>query len=288
MNLSRLATASLLAGAILVVGPIAPEATAQSRSGYEGVDNDQGGGWSRPQQDYPAQGGRQGSQDGEWDSPPQGYPAQGGRQGSQDGEWDNPSQGYPAQGGRQNYPDRGGRQNSQDGEWGSPQQEDQSGDWGRAQQEDQGGGWGRAQQEIEQIITPEYRRLGMRLERLPNGSLRLRLPSEVMFAYDSANISPGFAPTLRKVAGFMERYPRARARIIGHTDSVGSDSYNLDLSLRRAESAAAFLRAQGVHPRRLFIDGRGKQEPIASNATPEGRQMNRRVDIVLLRPPRRN
>ncbi|HRZ05466.1 MAG TPA: OmpA family protein [Candidatus Competibacteraceae bacterium] len=242
MNLSRLATASLLACTVLATGFITPEAAAQPRSGYEDVDNDQGG-------------------------PQQGYPARGGRQDSQDGEWGNPQQDYPA---------RGGRQDSQDGEWGSPQQEDQ------------GGGWGRAQQEIEQIITPEYRRLGMRLERLPNGSLRLRLPSEVMFAYDSANISPGFAPTLRKVAGFMERYPRTRARIIGHTDSVGSDSYNLDLSLRRAESAAAFLNAQGVQQRRLLTDGRGKQEPIASNSTPEGRQMNRRVDIIIMRPPRRN
>ena len=203
------------------------------------------------------------------------------------GDW-----GQPQRGG---YPNQG-PQDAQDGDWSQPQrggypnqgpQDAQDGDWGGAPPDDQGGGWGRAQQEIEQIITPEYRRMGMRLERLPNGSLRLRLPSEVMFAYDSANISPAFAPTLRKVAGFMERRPRTRARIIGHTDSVGSNSYNMDLSLRRAESVAAFLNGQGVHPRRLFTDGRGKQDPIASNATPEGRQMNRRVDIILLRPPRR-
>lgn len=149
-----------------------------------------------------------------------------------------------------------------------------------------GDDFGGAQQQIERMITPEYRRLGMRVERLPDGSLRLRLPSEVMFAYDSANISPGFAPTLRKIAGLMNRYPRTRARIIGHTDSVGSDRYNLDLSLQRADSVAAFLSAQGVNNRRLLTDGRGKQEPIASNATPEGRQMNRRVDIVILRPQR--
>ena len=149
-----------------------------------------------------------------------------------------------------------------------------------------GDDFGGAQQQIERMITPEYRRLGMRVERLPDGSLRLRLPSEVMFTYDSANISPGFAPTLRKIASLMNRYPRTRARIIGHTDSVGSDRYNLDLSLQRAESVAAFLSAQGVNNRRLLTDGRGKEEPIASNATPEGRQMNRRVDIVILRPQR--
>lgn len=148
------------------------------------------------------------------------------------------------------------------------------------------GDWGNAEQQIEQMITPEYRRLGMRVERLPNGSLRLRLPSEVMFAYDSVDISPGFAPTLRDVARLMQRYPRSMARIIGHTDNVGSDSYNLDLSLRRAQSAAAVLSAQGINPRRLITQGRGKEEPVASNATPEGRQMNRRVDIILRQPPR--
>lgn len=147
--------------------------------------------------------------------------------------------------------------------------------------------WGGAQREMERVITPEYRRMGMRLEELPSGALRLRLPSEVMFAYDSASISPAFLPTLDKVAGFMERRPRVRARIIGHTDSIGSDSYNIDLSLRRAESVAGFLMDSGVHPRRLITDGRGSNEPIADNATARGRQMNRRVDIILLRPPRR-
>lgn len=143
-----------------------------------------------------------------------------------------------------------------------------------------------AQQEFERIITPEYRRLGMRAEPLPDGSLRLRLPSEVMFAYDSADISPGFVPTLREIARLMERRRGIRARIIGHTDNKGSESYNLDLSLRRAESVATFLSAQGVKNRRLTTQGRGEQDPIASNATPEGRQMNRRVDIVLFRRTR--
>ncbi|HHW76111.1 MAG TPA: OmpA family protein [Xanthomonadaceae bacterium] len=153
-------------------------------------------------------------------------------------------------------------------------------------------GFGRAQGEIERIITPEYRRLGMRVEKLPDGSLRLRLPSEVMFAHDSANLNPAFASTLREIARLLNRYPRTQARIVGHTDNVGSDDYNLDLSLRRAESVAGMLAEQGVASRRLLTQGRGEQEPIASNATPEGRQLNRRVDIVLRHQgraqPRRN
>ncbi len=266
MKLSRLATASLLICAVFAAEPVIPDAAAQSRSGYEDVDTEPSGDWGQPQRGGYPNRGPQDAQDSDWDQPQRGgYPNQG-PQDAQDGDWSQPQRG--------GYPNQG-------------PQDAQDGDWGGAPPDDQGGGWGRAQQEIEQIITPEYRRMGMRLERLPNGSLRLRLPSEVMFAYDSANISPAFAPTLRKVAGFMERRPRTRARIIGHTDSVGSNSYNMDLSLRRAESVAAFLNGQGVHPRRLFTDGRGKQDPIASNATPEGRQMNRRVDIILLRPPRR-
>lgn len=140
-----------------------------------------------------------------------------------------------------------------------------------------------ARGEIEEIITPEYRQRGMRVERLPNGNLRIRLPSEVLFAYDSADISRDFAPTMRQVARIMSRRPRLQANITGHTDNAGSDNYNLDLSLRRAESVATVLRSEGVENFRLHTDGRGKREPIASNATPEGRQQNRRVEITLFR-----
>lgn len=147
-------------------------------------------------------------------------------------------------------------------------------------------GLGSAQGEIERIITPDYRRRGMRVERLNDGSLKLLLPSEVLFAYDSADISPAFAPTLREVARIMSRRPRIQARILGHTDSNGSDSYNLDLSLRRAESVTAALSSQGVEGFRLHAEGRGEQEPIASNATLEGQQLNRRVEIVLYRKRR--
>jgi outer membrane protein OmpA-like peptidoglycan-associated protein len=126
----------------------------------------------------------------------------------------------------------------------------------------------------------------------PIGNLRVLLPSEVLFAYDSADISRDFAPTLREVARIMFRRPRLQANVVGHTDSNGSDSYNLDLSLRRAESVAAILSSEGVEHSRLHTEGRGKREPIASNATPEGQRLNRRVEIILYRQrgdrPRRN
>lgn len=152
---------------------------------------------------------------------------------------------------------------------------------------DEDDGLDSVQGEIEQIITPEYRQRGMRVERMSDRNLRVLLPSEVMFAYDSADISRDFAPTLRQVARIMGNRPRVKARIIGHTDSTGSDSYNLDLSLRRAESVADFIGGQGVERRRLRTEGRGEQEPIASNATPQGQQLNRRVELILIRPQRR-
>lgn len=148
--------------------------------------------------------------------------------------------------------------------------------------EDMGG----LQGELDQVITPEYRQRGMRIERMKDRSLRLLMPSEVMFAYDSDNISREFAPTLRQVGRIMHNRPRLKARVIGHTDSNGSDSYNMDLSLRRAESVADFLSAEGVERNRLRTEGRGEQEPIASNATPRGQQQNRRVELILMRPQR--
>ncbi|MBK8183036.1 MAG: OmpA family protein [Candidatus Competibacteraceae bacterium] len=151
-----------------------------------------------------------------------------------------------------------------------------------SEDEDMGG----IQGEIEQVITPEYRQRGMRVERMKDRNLRILMPSEVMFAYDSANISREFAPALRQVARIMSKRPRIKALITGHTDSNGSDSYNLDLSMRRAESVADLISAEGIERSRLRTEGRGEQEPIASNATEQGQQQNRRVEMILMRPQR--
>ena len=75
--------------------------------------------------------------------------------------------------------------------------------------------------------------------------------------------------------------------IVGYTDSTGNDAINNPLSLERANSVRDYLAGRGVNPGIVRTEGRGSHNPIASNATPEGRQMNRRVDIILLRPPRR-
>jgi outer membrane protein OmpA-like peptidoglycan-associated protein len=137
------------------------------------------------------------------------------------------------------------------------------------------------QQELERELAEEQRRHDLEISRLKDESLKIEVASEVSFDFDSAMIKPGFHTTLDKVAGVLARYPRTVVHVLGHTDSVGSESYNQQLSLRRADSVAAYLSARGISRDRLRTEGRGEMEPRASNETEAGRQLNRRVDIVV-------
>lgn len=112
--------------------------------------------------------------------------------------------------------------------------------------------------------------------------LNVVIPSDVTFDFDSARIRTEFYPTLNGIAQTLNNYPQSNIIIIGHTDSTGSDSYNQALSERRAESVAAYLVGRGVLDRRIQVGGAGETQPIASNATPEGRAMNRRVEMQII------
>lgn len=109
------------------------------------------------------------------------------------------------------------------------------------------------------------------------------MSSEVSFDFNSASLKPAFLPTLNKVADILVRYPKTRVTVIGHTDNVGSDAYNQVLSERRAQSVVNYLSDHGVARARLEAVGRGETQPRATNATAAGRQLNRRVEI-LIRP----
>ena len=113
--------------------------------------------------------------------------------------------------------------------------------------------------------------------------LVLRMPSDVTFATNQSSIDPRFNAVLDDVAGVLNEYDRSVIDIIGHAGSAGSDAYNLDLSRRRASSVAGYLVSRNVLAERLFVDGRGESQPIASNDTPAGKAQNRRVEI-LIRP----
>ncbi|MFP4070454.1 MAG: OmpA family protein [Desulfovibrionales bacterium] len=111
--------------------------------------------------------------------------------------------------------------------------------------------------------------------------IMLNMPGNVTFETDSAAINPQFFDVLNSVALVIDEYKKTYVDILGHTDSTGSDAYNQQLSQRRAESVAAYLRSQGVLPERILTRGFGESKPIASNETAAGRAQNRRVEILL-------
>jgi outer membrane protein OmpA-like peptidoglycan-associated protein len=107
---------------------------------------------------------------------------------------------------------------------------------------------------------------------------------DVLFDLDQATLKPGAMKNLYRLATFLREHPDRSTLVEGHTDSTGSDEYNLDLSQRRAESVTSFLAGNGVAPERLLARGYGKAFPVAGNDTAAGRQLNRRVEVVILNP----
>jgi outer membrane protein OmpA-like peptidoglycan-associated protein len=119
-----------------------------------------------------------------------------------------------------------------------------------------------------------------RIAHLPEG-LRASLPAANGFAPGQAEILPPLAALLQRATPIFQRHAWAGVRIVCHTDGVGSEMRNLELSFRRAEAVVEYLRQQGVALGRLSADGRGEADPIANNAMREGRDRNRRIEIFL-------
>jgi outer membrane protein OmpA-like peptidoglycan-associated protein len=105
--------------------------------------------------------------------------------------------------------------------------------------------------------------------------------SDVLFDTGSATLKPGAREKLAKISGILLAHPGLTLQIEGHTDSVGSDDFNQQLSERRADSVRDFLAEQGVQPSTMAAKGFGKTQPVASNDNAEGRQRNRRVELVV-------
>jgi outer membrane protein OmpA-like peptidoglycan-associated protein len=105
---------------------------------------------------------------------------------------------------------------------------------------------------------------------------------DVLFGFDKATLSPVAFRNVDKLADFLKKHPNRSVLIEGHTDSVGSDEYNLDLSRKRADAVKNALVTKGVGEERITPKGYGKKYPVASNKTSDGRQLNRRVEVVVL------
>lgn len=121
---------------------------------------------------------------------------------------------------------------------------------------------------------------GATVQRIGEG-ITVTFPEGLLFGFDSDQIGAPAQDNLRRFAASLQKYPNTRTLIVGHTDSDGSSAYNMDLSDRRAQSAASFISGQGVNPSRISMAGRGESEPIAVNSSDAGRQLNRRVEVAI-------
>jgi len=109
----------------------------------------------------------------------------------------------------------------------------------------------------------------------------LNMPSNITFDTDQSAVKPQFYDTLNSVAIVLNEFNKTLVDVTGHTDSTGSPQHNQVLSEQRAGSVADYLISQGNNPKRFQAIGMGQNDPIASNATPEGRAQNRRVEIKI-------
>jgi outer membrane protein OmpA-like peptidoglycan-associated protein len=119
------------------------------------------------------------------------------------------------------------------------------------------------------------------LIRNTGNELVVTMPEGILFDFDSAAIRAGLQADLRALARNLQQYPDTTVDVIGHTDSDGSPEYNMDLSSRRASAVAGVLLEEGVSPARVRSFGRGEEQPVATNLTPEGRAQNRRVEVII-------
>ncbi|UOO83182.1 OmpA family protein [Uruburuella testudinis] len=107
------------------------------------------------------------------------------------------------------------------------------------------------------------------------------MPESVTFATNSATLSTAAQDALTRAAQTLVQYPDTTLTVAGHTDNTGSDAINEPLSQRRAQAVAGYLNQRGVATSRLSTVGYGSRQPVASNATAEGRAQNRRVEILI-------
>ncbi len=143
-----------------------------------------------------------------------------------------------------------------------------------------GAGIGSYMDKQEEALREDLEGTGVEVERVGD-NIQLSMPSNITFATGKAVINPEFNSILDNVGETLAKYESTIVHIAGHTDDVGSAEFNQQLSVNRANSVRDALRAKGVIPERLVTTGYGESLPIADNATAEGRQKNRRVEITL-------
>jgi outer membrane protein OmpA-like peptidoglycan-associated protein len=122
---------------------------------------------------------------------------------------------------------------------------------------------------------------GVGVTRVSESQILLNFPADLTFDFDRDAVKSQFVPTLQNTGNILRDYDQTTVDVYGHADSVGSDSYNQDLSERRAMNVASVLISGGVIRERVLARGYGESRPIASNSTDDGRARNRRVEVYI-------
>lgn len=141
--------------------------------------------------------------------------------------------------------------------------------------------WSRQMEDKKRQMEAATAGTGTEVTQTADNQLKLSIPNDISFASGKSDIQPRLKPILDQFAQGVNQQGSMEVKIVGHTDSTGSDAINNPLSMRRAESARDYLVSRGVASSRISTEGRGSREPIADNATETGRARNRRIDIYL-------
>lgn len=141
--------------------------------------------------------------------------------------------------------------------------------------------WSQHMEQQKQEMQAATQGTGVTVTQTADNQLKLDIPSDISFATNRSDIQPNFRSILDRFADGLRNNPNTDVRIVGHTDSTGSDAINNPLSLERAESTRNYITARGVSGARIHVEGRGSHEPVATNDTADGRARNRRVEIYV-------
>jgi len=144
-----------------------------------------------------------------------------------------------------------------------------------------GGGVGYYMDVQEAKLRQQLEGTGVSVTRMGD-NITLNMPSSITFALNSADLNAQFYNALNGVTMVLKEYNKTVIEVAGHTDSSGSDQYNMQLSERRAQSVASYLSSQGVQSSRLMTVGAGETRPVASNDSEQGRTANRRVEMTIV------
>ena len=144
--------------------------------------------------------------------------------------------------------------------------------------------WSQKMQEQKAAMEQATQGTGIGVSQTADNRLKLDVPADAGFAVGRSTINPTLAGVLNQFAGTLQQNTVTQVSIIGHTDNTGSDAINNPLSLDRANSARDYLVGRGVAATRFATEGRGSREPVADNATADGRAKNRRIEIYVAEP----